>query len=115
MHFQPFFLIGCLNGGHHFIEQIEKADFILTRWLCIHFGQRELHDVFDNPRQFVCVRIHPIDHPMYTRRRRGGEVFTQCVEITEDHLQRRAQLVRKVRERLEPNTFGPSLIIRIAL
>jgi hypothetical protein len=55
------------------------------------------------------IAVHPLQHHLWL----GIELFSpfvpQDIEITDQHLQRRAQFVRKVGQRFHPHTLGPSV------
>jgi hypothetical protein len=45
-----------------FGEKFSQLDFLFDRGLCAGEGERELEHVFHGLRQFVDVRIHPLDY-----------------------------------------------------
>jgi SOS response regulatory protein OraA/RecX len=55
----------------------------------------------------VHVAVHPLQHRSRLRIELFSPFVAQDIEVAVQHLQRRAQFVREVGQRLRPHPFGP--------
>src|ERR1700683_2362071 len=108
-----FALVRGLQNRIEVREEKSEINFLLGGRLGLRLRDCEIHHVLDGLREFVDFRVHPLDDLAIDWSPRvisagTGPIVAQDIEIAEQRLYRRAQLMREVAERFQMYAAGPS-------